>query len=540
MQAFFPLVLLLLAIVAVEALPPSRDLSGLALLSCPATARGQDTLFLYGGGRPTGVWRYDIPTSNWTQLATTQPSYDTTLADTLSGGYVPAALCLNSIYGTLHDGSFTHFVLDRWNASAPGAWATVPPAQPPSTLWRSARFVLGDFFVGGFPNVPTFGSMTRATQFGHTLNGGAGAGGSDVGNNTLVMLGGNADFGTNPQPGMEVYTFDPSASTPRWTQRPVTVASGFIAPTSLYEVTCAVVGSVLFVFSDKDRTTVGQLHKLNLTSWSWISVHDPAVPIPTPVAPTVVDGALPVAPDVNLYSFARFDVDARTWDETLAPTTAATLVVSASFVMNSSIFFVDGMEGGTSPLDSTTIYHTDNNTWENGPAYPHPVNRAGGTSNGDTGYVFGGCPHALRGEKDESLEAGGPDAGRQRWGVEYGVGGTEVYSMKLNVSLGSLPVWTEQTVTTAPGAIAPTSMSTNKLSCVVAQSVLYVFSDLDKSPIGQLYQLDITSWSRISTPNINVTVSASLTIRCEPYSRSPECESRNGAKPPDPDISRDL
>ncbi|RKO89571.1 hypothetical protein BDK51DRAFT_42143 [Blyttiomyces helicus] len=120
MQGLLPLVLLLLSAVAVEAQAPGFNLTGLTLISCPSTNE-EDALFLYdGGGQPTGVWRYHIPTSKWTQLATTQPSYDTNLAESLSDGYVTAALCLNNtIYGTLPDGSFTQFFLNTQRERTP-------------------------------------------------------------------------------------------------------------------------------------------------------------------------------------------------------------------------------------------------------------------------------------------------------------------------------------------------------------------------------------------------------------------------------------
>ncbi|RKO91591.1 hypothetical protein BDK51DRAFT_27933 [Blyttiomyces helicus] len=259
MQAFVPL-LLLLAAVAVGAQAPEHNLTGLSLISCPAINGRNDALFLYGCDQPTGVWSYDIPTSEWTQLATTQPHYNATLAEYISAAYASSPS---------PDGSSTKFALDPQNVSAPGVWAPVPPAQPPSTLWRSARFAIGDslFFVGGSANITALtnatqtnttdtGEWTEGPHFSNNVHGGLflviGRGeGGGTWQQTIVMLGGNG----NPQPGMEVYTFDPQdGDSPEWVERAVTVASGSVAPTSLSEVTCAAVGSVLFVFSEKDRT----------------------------------------------------------------------------------------------------------------------------------------------------------------------------------------------------------------------------------------------------------------------------------------------
>ncbi|RKO86756.1 hypothetical protein BDK51DRAFT_42381, partial [Blyttiomyces helicus] len=88
---------------------------------------------------------------------------------------------------------------------------------------------------------------------------------------TLILYGGNTYAPPNiSAPPADLWTFTPTTRT--WAIQPLTIAPNAIAPHQADIVSCVVAGSTLFMVINGDKRPNGQLHTLDLESWTWTSV----------------------------------------------------------------------------------------------------------------------------------------------------------------------------------------------------------------------------------------------------------------------------
>ncbi|RKO89137.1 hypothetical protein BDK51DRAFT_44268, partial [Blyttiomyces helicus] len=229
------------------------------------------------------IWRYDTLTAQWTKLVpSTPPTHNTTAHQT------PISTCVGgTIYGTLPDGTFSFYDLIS------NAWTTLAqPLAPLSTATiSSAGGVVLDgvgYVYGGYQGDDVYLGALAALGHngGSVVANGTAAGSSSplprekmcmaAWNGSILVWGGddarNVALNQISDSGIWVSTTGGA-----WSELPMLVATGAVAPPEPAIATCTVVGSVLYIWATSTRpgtfitTPYGLLHKLNLATMTWIS-----------------------------------------------------------------------------------------------------------------------------------------------------------------------------------------------------------------------------------------------------------------------------